>query len=103
MVAFTVVERGEMTFRFVLVRSALVWARVRAAGGLEDTTSFSPLPPTTRLPEPEEDMTNEQTPNKLREAQNCRTTPLKGHWLPVLLEDDGRYTELLIRCAGAVA
>ena len=71
-VAFTVVERGEMTFRFILVRSALVWARVRAAGGLEDTTSFfSSIPPTTRLPEPEEDM-NEWTPNKLREAQNCR-------------------------------
>ena len=58
MVAFTVVERGEMTFRFIFVRSALVWARVRAAGGLEDTTSFSPRPPMTRLPEPE-DMTNE--------------------------------------------
>ena len=60
-VAFTVVERGEMTSRFILVRSALVWARVRAAGGLpvEDTTSFfSALPPTTRLPDPEE-MTNE--------------------------------------------
>ena len=96
------VERGEMTLRFILVRSALVWARVRAAGGLEDTTSLPPLPPTTRLPEPE-DMTNERTPNKLREAQNCRTTPLKGHWLPVLLENEDWCTKLLIRCAGAVA
>ena len=58
-VAFTVVERGEMTSRFILVRSALVRARVRAPGGLENTTSFSPLPPTPRYPEPEDDMTNE--------------------------------------------
>ena len=48
-VAFTVVERGEMTSRFISVRSALAWARVRVAGGLEDTTSFfSPFSPTTR-------------------------------------------------------
>ena len=61
MVAFTVVERGEMTSRFISVRSALVWARVRAAGGLEDTTSFfPPFSPTTRLPDPVEDMANEK-------------------------------------------
>ena len=40
MVAFTVAERGEMMFGFILARSALVWARVCVAGGLEDTTSF---------------------------------------------------------------
>ena len=45
MVSFTVVERGAMTFRFSSVRSALDWARVRAAGGLEDTTSFPPHSP----------------------------------------------------------
>ena len=91
MVAFTVAERGEMMFVFILARSALVWARVRVPGRLEDTTSlFSPFSPTTRLPDPVKDMANEKTPNKLREAQNCRMTPLKGHWLPVLLEDDDR-------------
>ena len=102
MAAFTVVERGEMTFRFSSVRSALVWARVRAAGGLEDTTSFPPLPPTTCSPELEE-TTNERTSNKLRKAYNYLTTPLKGQWFPVLVEDDAGCTKLLIRCAGAVA
>ena len=95
MVAFTVAERGEMMFGFILARSALVWARVRVAGGLEDTTSFfSPFSPTTRLPDPVEDMLNAKTPNKRREAQSCRTTPLKGHWLPVLLEDEDGCTKL---------
>ena len=57
MVAFTVAERGEMMFGFILARSAFVWARVRVAGGLEDTTSFfSPFSPTTRLPDPVEDL-----------------------------------------------
>ena len=28
---------------------------------------------------------------------------LKGHWLPVLLEDEDGCSELFIRCAGAVA
>ena len=60
MAAFTVAERGEMMFGFILARSALVWARVRVAGGLEDTTSFfPPFTPTTRLPDPVEDMANE--------------------------------------------
>ena len=60
MVAVTVAERGEMTVGFILARSALVWARVRVAGELEDTTSFSsPFTPTTRLPDPVEDMANE--------------------------------------------
>ena len=104
MVAFTVAERGEMMFGFILARSALVWARVRVAGRLEGTTFvFSPLSQTTHLPDPVEDMLNAKTPNKLREAQNCRTTPLKGHWLPVLLEDEDGCTKLLIRCACAVA
>ena len=75
MVAFTVAERGEVMFGFILARSALVWARVRVAGGLEDTTSFfSPFFPTTRLPDPVEGMLNEKTLNKLRKAQNCPTT-----------------------------
>ena len=49
MAAFTVVERGEMTFRFSSVRSALVWARVRAAGGLEETILLFPLFPNDTL------------------------------------------------------
>ena len=89
MVAVTVAERGQMMLGFILPRPTVVWARVRVAGGLEDTTSFcSPFTPTTRLPDPVEDMLNAKTPNKLRKAQNCRTTPLKGPWSPVLLEDD---------------
>ena len=43
-------------------------------------------------------------PEYKRHPNNTKTDQLlKGHWLPVLLEDEDGCSKLLIRCAGAVA